>query len=147
MGFDFSAVREDAEDFHLGAFSWSWMLDTGVGLILGTQNAGGGRFVYTPRPVVGEDGEPYDTCPHYNDGFPVTEPEARAISLALRGLVQCERHRREAWVALPAAERERLEKLKYGDPERRAVPVRADFVDKAEAMAAWAETSGGFAIH
>lgn len=147
MGFDFTAAREDAEDFHLGAFSWSWMLDTGVGLILGTQNAGGGSFIYTPRPVVGEDGETYDTCPHHNDGFPVTDAEARAIALALRGLVQCERHRRESWDALPADERAQIERLDYTSPSRRRMPIRADFVDKAEAMAAWAETSGGFAIH
>lgn len=143
MGADLKARNPAIGWYSTGGFSWSWMLDSGVGLPIGCGRGPCGQFIYTPRTGIG--GGP--SCPYYNDGFPVTADEARAMARAAWGLVAIERHTREAWEALDAAERARIEALPYRDWEReRRVPVRVDFVDKAEAFAWWAWASGGFRI-
>lgn len=141
MGADLYALRDDVSPFHMGAFSWSWMLNAGVGLPIGCGPSEAGSFVYTPR-----DADDHDSCPHYNDGFPVSSDEARAMALCAWGLTVVERYKRQAWEARSEQERARIEDLRYSDPARAVVPVRADFVDKAEAFAWWAWASGGFRV-
>ena len=48
------------------------------------------------------------------------------------------------WEKMPEAEREHIQLSRSGLYK---TPVRRDFVEKVRAFAAWAETSGGFAIH
>jgi hypothetical protein len=151
MGYDLRARNREVGDLHFGAFSWMWMLERGVGLIIGHSDGGDGRHIYSPRIVRG-----VSTSPMHNDGFPVSASEARAMALAARGLAATERHRAAAWEELPEATRMAIGALPIGvwkdneyhmlERDRRA-PVRADFIEKAERFAAWAEQSGGFRIY
>jgi hypothetical protein len=140
MGYDLYPRNKKLESFHMGAFSFSWMLDEGVGLVIGCgPSMNPGEFFYCSD----EQGR----CPMYNDGFRVDAEHARAMSLAAYGLAAKERWIAGEWAKLTPderAEKERANKEFKKDLYRPA--VRDDFIDKAEKFAAWAWESGGFAI-
>lgn len=140
MGYDLSPLAPDAEEgFHFGAFSWPWMLDAGVGLVIGTGPAlQPASFTYQP--------DPEGLCVRYNDRALVTEEQAKLMAVAARGLVSVERFKRREFDKLPASEQ--AECMKFGAPKHYLnLPARDDFVDKVERFADWAEKSGGFEVH
>lgn len=137
MGFDLRAINKGVHDLSMGAFSWSWMLEAGVGLPLchgkGVTPA---SFVFRERP----DGR----CVGYNDGARVTAKEAKQMAQIARWVADYQDTLREVW--MQQSEEDRIHQQ---DNNRRLynVPVRQDFVDKIRAFADFAEKSGGFRVH
>lgn len=123
----------------MGAFSFAWMLNEGVGLVIGCgPSMNPGEFFYL-RDKQGR-------CPMYNDGFRVDADHARAMAMAAYGLAQKERWIAGEWAKLTPDERALKER---GNKEWRHLyrePVRDDFIEKVEDFAKWAWDSGGFAI-
>jgi hypothetical protein len=138
MGFDLKAKRDDVDGFHMGAFSWSWMIDAGVGLPLCC-----GRGVEPASYVYKGDPE-NPGSPHSNDGFRVTEEQAKAMAQLARWIADYQDTLYEVWMREPEEHRTRVENDHSG---LYRLPVRRDFVEKVRRFADWAETSGGFEIH
>lgn len=131
------------EPYHSGSFSWGWMVERGVLLPLGCHAPapGSARVFYEER-----DGR----CPVYNDGFVVTEIEARAIAWCAYGVALVERGKWAFWENLPPEERARREAqtlpLLRRDPDD-WMPIRKDFIERVEEFAWFAHASGGFRIY
>ena len=137
MGFDLRPRNKNAEDYSMGAFSWSWMLDNGVGLPVGYgPGFAPASFVYRTRP----DG----LCIAYNDGARVTAKEAKLMAMAARWLADYQDSLYDLWMKEPEEARDRMQ----SEPGRiYKPPARRDFVEKVRAFADWAEKSGGFRVY
>ena len=137
MGFDLTPRNKEAGDFSMGAFSWSWMLDAGVGLPVGYGvGYAPGQFIYASRP----DG----ACIGYNDGAKVSAKEARQMAMIARWIADHQDRLYEEWMKVPEEEKNRMQDERTGLYKP---PVRRDFVDKVRAFADWAEKSGGFLVY
>jgi len=135
MGYDFVPRNKDLEAFYLGAFSWPWMLDAGLGLVIGTGPATKpGSYIFHPD----EKGR----SPRNNDGYRVSASDAKKMADIAEGIVFVERYIGEEWAEL--SEDQRLSWERRGDLYRK--PIRKDFLDKAEQFAVWARQSKGFRI-
>jgi hypothetical protein len=136
MGYDLKPKNKEAGYFHMGAFSWSWMIDAGVGWVLGT-GAGfyAGSYVFCPRA----DGLEI----HANDGARVTAKEAKEMAFVARLLCDYQDIKRSVWDKETPENRAEMEK----NYRMFSTPVRKDFVELARKFADWAEKSGGFTIH
>ncbi|MDY7043620.1 hypothetical protein RVS70_05315 [Virgibacillus sp. M23] len=139
MVYDLKPKNEELDWFSMGAFSWSWMLDAGVGLVLGQ---GKGIKPATYRYIPDENG----ASPRSNDGYYVDEEKAKIMAQVARGLVSVERGKTDEWNAMSEEEREQIDKWSLRSNIYN-LPIREDFVDKAEKFADWSEKSGGFEIH
>lgn len=136
MGYDLRPRNKAAGEFQMGAFSWCWMLDNGVGLPVGYgPGFSPGLFCYRARP----DG----LCIGYNDGARVTAAEAKDMAKVARWLADYQDDLYALWMKEPEDRRKHME-----DNSSRLYkgPVRRDFVEKVRAFAAWAEASGGFRV-
>lgn len=134
MGYDLYARNKELEPYHFGAFSWSWMLQQGIGLILGTGPAMEPASYSWIGDKKGRD-------PNTSDGFFVTAAQARAMSMAATGLAKTKRFLNTQWEKLTPEEYKNYEKVDIFKK-----PVREDFIEKVEKFAEWAKKSKGFAI-
>lgn len=135
MGFDLKPRNKAAGGHSMGAFSWAWMLDAGVGLPLGVgPGFSPGSFVYKTRP----DGN----CVHYNDGAKVNSAEAKQMAQLARWVADYQDSLYELYMKEPEERRKHMQ-----DNTLYKVPVRRDFVERVRAFADWAEKSGGFRIY
>jgi hypothetical protein len=137
MGYSLRPRNKALKSFHFGAFSWLWMLDEGVGYVIGY-----GRGVTPGTWIAAPD--PSGRFPTHEDGFRVSAEQARAMAMAARGVVAVYRHVQREHDAATPEERARREEQRWRDMYR--TPVRADFLDLAEAFAAWADESRGFGV-
>jgi hypothetical protein len=137
MGFDLKPRNKSADAFSMGAFSWCWMLDNGVGLPVGYgPGFSPGSFIYRNRP----DG----LCIGYNDGARVTSAEAKEMAKVARWVADYQDDLYAEWMKEPEDRRQKMQ----NEPTRLyKLPVRRDFVEKVRAFAEWAEKSGGFTVH
>lgn len=136
MGYDLRPRNKAAGEFQMGAFSWCWMLDNGVGLPVGYgPGFSPGQFCYRARP----DG----LCIGHNDGARVTAAEAKDMARVARWLADYQDDLYALWMRGPEDRRKHMQ-----DDSSRLykAPVRRDFVEKVRAFAAWAEASGGFRV-
>lgn len=124
MGYDLRAKKEGVEDFNIGAFSFPVLIEA-CGYLFPCISIGA-RYCYVPGvdPRI-EHGPTLIT----NDGFPVTEEEAKIMARIARNYVAIQRN-------LPDDQRDHEQPMK----------IRKDFVDKFERFAEWADKSGGFEI-
>lgn len=138
MGYDLRARNKNVDDYHMGAFSWSWMINAGVGLPIGYgPGFTPGQYINVPRP----DGK----CIHYNDGAHVTAKEAKQMAQVARWIADHQDRLHEVFMR---DETEESRKRMYDDHSRiYNVPVRRDFVDKIRGFADFAEASGGFRVY
>ncbi len=138
MGFDLKPRNKDAGWLHIGAFTWSWMLREGVGLVIGYgPSKDPASFSY----VADKQGR----CPGYSDGYYVSADLARAMAMAAFGLVSSCRRVIKQWDALNPDDRKRDEE--WNETYRiYTTPVRTDFIDAAEKFGVWAQKSSGFGI-
>jgi hypothetical protein len=137
MGFDLHARRKDVDGFHMGAFSWSWMLDAGVGLPVGYgPGFSTGQFLQQTRP----DG----LLLAYNDGARVSAAEAKQMAAVARWVAAHQDALYREWEKLPEDERKLMQE---NTARLYRTPVRRDFVEKVRAFAEWAEKSGGFTVY
>lgn len=142
MGYDFKPVNKAAGDYHLGAFSWPMMLDSGLGLVLGTgPGFSPGQFIYIKRP----DG----LCVQYNDGAKVSAKESKELAKVARWIARFENARIMQWQTVPIEERNRMEARNKteGITHIYKLPWSPDCVQKFLDFAEWSEKSGGFKIH
>lgn len=148
MGYDLEPKNEDAGDFHMGAFSWSWMIiDVGVGLPFGM-----GRGTEPASYVIhieddfdpDKDQSPVLLCS--NDGFFVSAEKAQEMALVAKWAVKY--HRAHADVYDNCSDKEKARYIEYSVGVRKLynLPVRKDFVDKMEKFSEWAPKSGGFYV-
>jgi len=138
MGYDLRPRHKEIGDFHFGAFNWGWMLDAGVGLVLG---AGPSIKPATFRYSHDKKGR----CPYYNEGFHVTSKDAKTMALIAYGLVSVEKGKWSEWNSFTDDEKRTIEEPRMSGVYRR--PVREDFIEKVERFATWAVQSGGFWIY
>ena len=136
MGYDLRPRNKAAGEFQMGAFSWSWMLDNGVGLPVGYgPGFSVGQFCCRKRP----DG----LCIGYNDGARVTAAEAKDMAKVARWLADYQDDLHALWMKEPEDSRTRMQDSNRGLYKG---PVRRDFVETVRAFAGWAERSGGFRV-
>jgi hypothetical protein len=138
MSYHLVPRNKDLEIYYFGAFSFTWMLDAGVGLVLGTgKSIEPASFRYVP--------DKKGRCPRDNDGFYVTSKQAKIMSLLAYGLVSVERGKLNEWNKKPTEEQESIKK--YNDKHHiYNLPIREDFIEKVEEFAEWVKKSGGFKI-
>ncbi len=125
----------------MGAFSWSWMLEAGVGLVVGYgKGFKPAQFVYLNRP----DG----LCVAHNDGARITAKEAKQMAQVATWLADYQDALHAEWMKVPETERMKMEEYNSKNLDRLySPPVRRDFIEKVRAFASWAEKSAGFTIH
>lgn len=152
MGYDLSPKNEDAGSFDFGAFSFPVLLEACGYLFPCIQDGGRWYCVFDADPRMGSE---YPMLLS-NDGFPVTDEEARVMARIARNFVSVQRslpdeQKGEGLESDGVFTRERLEKqllaaMHPEAPKKWPIKIRADFVDKFEKFAEWAEKSGGFEI-
>lgn len=137
MGFDLHPRNKAAGNFHMGAFSWHWMLEAGVGLPFGY-----GKGIEPAQFVCGgrKDGK----CIAYNDGARISAKEAREMAKIARWVADYQDHKRRIFCEASDEVKKRWEEDKY---RLYSLPVREDFVEKTRSFAEWAEKSGGFRVY
>lgn len=134
MGFRLQASNKSLEDFHFGAFSWSWLLETGVGLAVGvSKGVKPYEFIYQP--------DKKGRCARYNDGYHVTKKQADMMAFLTKMLVLNQRFFNDEFRKLSDDDKE------YYSKNYQIYDIRDDFIEKAEAFAEWAEKSKGFRIY
>lgn len=140
MGYDLYAVRPRGVDshFYMGAFSFSWMMDAGVGLPISHGPAmDPGTHSYVP--------DKKGRSPACNDGYHVGAAEAKAMGMAAIGLADTQAFVNEEWAKLDPEEAEQRKRGRQIGVRYRTA-VREDFIAKARAFGEWALKSGGFRI-
>ena len=136
MGFDLYARNKKVPSFSMGAFSWTWMLEQGVGLVVGHgKGIEPASFIYATRP----DGLSIG----YNDGARVTAKEAKQMAFIARLIADHQERMHNEWEKLSEQRRQMIIDDRFGTFN---VPVRKDFIEKTRAFAAFAEISGGFRV-
>lgn len=119
-------------------FTWPVILnETGACYLFGY-----GYFKFDPGKYV-YDGSREDGSPVSNDGFEVTQEEARIMARLFRGYVSVKRELREEWNKKPEREQIRIKSL-LGD---KVEPPAEEFLHKVEMLADFCEQSEGFNIH
>jgi hypothetical protein len=139
MGYDFSPVNEEAGGFHMGAFLWPHFLEQCGAYFICISQPGGGKWFFIAG--VDERMPEQDKYPrlHSNDGFPVTEEEAKVLARIARNYATIQRN-------LEDQSKEEDDFLKPAYQQIWPRKIREDWVDRLEQFADWAEQSGGFAI-
>jgi len=152
MGYDLRPRNEAAGDFHFGAFSFPVLLEA-CGYLFSAVHSGGRWYcTFGVDPRMGD---------HYplilsNDGFEVTDEEAKIMARIARNYIAIQRtlpdeNTSEGLQGKKAFRRDDLLGLMHKAMHPEAPPawplkIRGDFIDKFEKFAEWAEQSGGFAI-
>ncbi len=81
-----------------------------------------------------------------NDGYYVSPKNAKIMAIVARGWVLVERGKRDEWEELSEEEQKRMEEWNK-EFKTYKLPASGEFIDKVEAFANFAETSGGFRIY
>lgn len=142
MGYDLRARNKNVEVFSIGAFSWPWMLESGLGLVIGYgKGIKPGSFMYTKRPD--------SLCVAYNDGAKVTAKEAKLMSVLALSIADYQDSLREQYELLSDEDKDVINKGYRGLSLEHLynIPVRRDFVERLRAFAEFAKSSGGFRIY
>ena len=134
-GFDLRP-RNKIGTFSMGSFSYGWMMDEGVGLVVGySKGIEPGSYLCEERP----DG--LDLM--HNDGAKVTAKEAKDMAKMARLIVSNQERLHQYFDTLSEDQRKRYQENKN---HLYKLPVRKDFIEKVKNFADWAEKSGGFKV-
>ncbi len=146
MGYDLRPLNEDVEEFRFGAFSFPVLLEA-CGYFFPSLHSSGQWYM-----------PPNDYPPILaNDGFEVTSFEAGVMARVARNFVNIQRSLPDENLGsgIPAKAEWTREDLTSAlatvisgraTNEKWPAKIRADFVDRFEAFANWADRSGGFLI-
>lgn len=139
MGYDFSPRHEDAGRFHMGAFLWPHLLEQCGAYFICIQQPYGAKWFFISG--VDERMPEGDKYPRLisNDGFPVTEEEAKVLARIARNYATIQRNLEDQ----PEDDNSFLKPVALQNWPRK---IREDWVDQLEKFADWAEKSGGFEI-
>lgn len=136
MGFDLRPRNKKAGELSVGAFTWLWMLESGIGWPVGYGcGMRHGEFVWSRRPD--------DRCLQHNDGARVSASEAKDMAKAARWIASYQDSLWSVWIQETESFRLHMQQ----NPQLYRMPVRRDVVEKARAFADWAERSGGFRVY
>lgn len=137
MGFDFRPRNKGVSTYCMGAFSYGWMMDNGVGIVVGYgKGIEPGSYVFHSR----KDGNDL----MYNDGGQVTAKEAKEMAKVALRLVDYQDMLHEQFEKLDDKTKELYLKNEH---KYYNLPVRRDFVEKVRAFAEFAQKSGGFKVY
>ncbi len=137
MGFDFKPRKKEAGWYRIGAFSWSLMLERGLGLVLGVgKGFKPGEFIYITRPD--------KLCVEYNDGARVSAAESKELAKVARWIAAIENARINQWGKVPTDDQIRMKADTHYTYD---LPWHPDRVEDFMKFADWCEKSGGFTIH
>lgn len=132
MGFDLTPVNKKAGDLTIGAFSWSLMLDKGIGLPLRCgKGFRPGQFVYSGR------------CLYANDGARITQEEACEMAMIAEWLADYQDVLRACYDKVPQDQRAEMEKNNTGLYN---IPAAPEWCAKLREFAKWARKSRGFRV-
>jgi hypothetical protein len=138
MSFDLVARNKKLDILSFNSFTWAVILDSGVGLVIGTALARRpGTFSYI------EDKK--GRCPQHNDGYYVTAIEARAMALVAKGWAITKKYINREWENMSLECRKEFGAINKEGPLLRT-PVGESMIAKMEAFSEWAEKSHGFWI-
>lgn len=131
MGYDLIPRNKKLEDFHFGAFSWSWfLLNEAAGLVLGySEGHTKSAYIYNTKKRGGDL-----MC---NDGARVTASESRMLAQCAASIVM-----KYTEVNIKNADKTEHDFRNYGYTR----PVRQDFIDKLKEFHDWALQSRGFKV-
>lgn len=137
MGFDLRARKKGIATFSMGAFSYGWMMDSAVGLVVGY---GKGLEPASYISYVRKDG-----CDlMHNDGGYVSAKEAKDMAKIARLLAEQQDRLHFHFEKLDKNAKERYEKNEH---KLYNLPVRKDFIQKIRDYADFAEKSGGYKVY
>ena len=152
MGYYLTPQNDDAGDFHFGAFSFHVLLEACGYLFSAIYN--GGRW-YCAFGIDSRMGDKYPMI-ITNDGFAVTDEEAKIMARIARNYVAVQRtlpdeNATDGMESKAEFKRDDVVKLMQkamhpAAPEKWPVKIRTDFTNQFEEFADWAEKSGGFEI-
>lgn len=151
MSYDLKPKNQSAGDFRLGALSFPVLLEA-CGYLFSCINKGPHWYC-----VFGVDERMGNEYPRLttNDGFPVTEEEAKIMARIARNFVAIQRSLPDENLTEDARSKSSFKQEDVMDAMMRGifggevnwpVKIREDWVDKFEKFADWAEQSGGFEI-
>jgi hypothetical protein len=129
MGYDFTPINEDCDDFSMGAFSWPALLRGPVGIALCI-----GPWIDDINQIMGGRDDGLD--PLCNDGAMILDGEAKNLALLTRLFCDYQDVFFEEFEKLSEEERKNAKNA----------PIRRDFIEKYRAFADFAEKSGGFTV-
>lgn len=139
MGYDLKPRNKKVDWFQMGAFSWGWMINAGVGLAINTgASIEPASYSYTP--------DSKGRSPQSNDGYYVNSKQAKLMSQIAKGLVHVESFKNKEWDNLTPEQQKQMEDFNSRSHIYN-MPIRKDFIEKTIKFAEWAEKSGGFWIH
>ena len=137
MGMFLRPRHKELGTFHCGGFFWSWLLNEGVGLVIGA-----GPGIEPASFIFHGDGRKKCGDP-YNGGFRVTSKQAKEMSWSALAVLKIQQHKQRQFDALD-------EKMKQyiRDDNRKlfSPPVRSDWRIVLERFVEFSCNSGGFEI-
>lgn len=133
MSYDLVPINKNVEKESFNLFTWNAILSK-VGYVI---KCGEG---IEPASYIAQ-GTEKKGIPYSNDGFEVSEFEAKAMSLVANGYIYVQRKVNEEWATLPALKSNYM--LKNNMYRQ---PVSDYFLSELERFSIFAEKSGGFAI-
>lgn len=136
MGYDLKPRNKKVDTFSMGAFSYGWMMDSAVGMVVGYgEGLEPGSYVCYKRK---------DGCDlMHNDGGHVSAKEAKEMARMARLVAEQQDRLHFHFDRAAQATKERYEKNEY---KLYNLPVRKDFIQKIRDFADFAEKSGGYKV-
>ena len=137
MGYDLRPRNKGVDTFSMGAFSYGWMMETAVGLVVGYgPGLQPGSYVCYKRK---------DDCDLMcNDGGRVSAKEAKEMAKMARLVAQQQDRLHFHFEKLDEETQKNYQENKY---KLYQLPVRKDFIEKMRNFADFAEKSGGFRVY
>ena len=151
MTYSLRPAKANYDEFECHNGFWSWILESGPGLVLGFTSFGGGRCWLEDLKAVGEGvGRPDD-----NSGFVVPDSHARAMADSIQTTVSAQERAIELYAqAADEAEKEKLDRSfahttfgRNADISGQTLISVEVYLKKAKELAAWMRESGGFSIN
>lgn len=137
MGYDLRARNKGVNTYSMGSFSWSWMMDNGVGMVVGY-----GKGIEPASYLFNERKDGKDLM--YNDGGKVTAKEAKEMAKVARRLAD---YQDMLYNQFESMDDRKKQEYKLNENRHYNLPVRRDFVEKIRGFAEFAEKSGGFQVY
>lgn len=136
MGYNLIPRNKKIKRLSIDAFSWSIMLDMGMGLVISTGSAmKHATYSYIP--------DKKGRSPKSNDGFYVTSDKAKAMSMVAIGLINVNRFVLNEWNELSEEDKIRYEKNEF---YKKPKITSEDFFNLLERFSEFAKNSQGFYI-
>lgn len=137
MGFDLRPRNKNVDTFHMGAFSYGWMMDSPVGWVVGYSKG------ISPASYISYARE--DDCDlMQNDGGHVSAKEAKEMAKMARLLAENQERLHNHFDKQDEVTQKMYQENKGGYYN---LPVRKDFIQKVKDFADFAEKSGGFRVY